>query len=209
MKKIGLLAAAALLLCSAQVWSQPKDADAKQASPKQCKEFKKHDGPELKLTDEQKKQVDKLRSEVEKTMIDQHAKIAKSEIELRDLFKAETPDRAAIEKKIQAIADLRVEEKMIRINNWFAVNKLLTPEQQKVWRKFLNREDRKFGGPRDGERKEGKRGMQGMQGPKEQGGPGQELGCCQEPPPAGDSPMECEPPCDNQDAPPMDQPGDR
>ncbi len=170
MKRYSLLVAVVIALFSVYAWSQPNDTEAKPGRDKKGMEFRKHFGDELKLTDEQKKEVDKLRSETAKEMIDQHAKIAKSEIELRDLFKAETPDKAAIEKKMRAIADLRVEAKMIHINNWFAVNKLLTPEQQKVWKKFLNdRGHRKFGHFRGG-RRGSDRGGEGMRGPQEHSG---------------------------------------
>jgi Spy/CpxP family protein refolding chaperone len=53
------------------------------------------------------------------------------------LLKADAPDKSAIEKKINEIADLTVQMHMIKINSWFTINKLLTPEQQKTWKKVL------------------------------------------------------------------------
>jgi Spy/CpxP family protein refolding chaperone len=165
MKRFSLLVAVVIALFSVYAWSQQNEREEKPGGDKKGMEFRKHFGAELKLTDEQKKEVDRLRSETAKEMIDQHGKIAKSEIELHDLFKADTPDKSAIEKKMQAIADLKVEAKMIHINNWFAVNKLLTPEQQKVWKKFLNnRVDRKFRGFHSGHRA-GHCGGEGMREP--------------------------------------------
>lgn len=58
-------------------------------------------------------------------------------VELRQLLKADAPDKSAIEKKMSDIADLTVQLHMIKINSWFAVNKLLTPDQQKTWKKVL------------------------------------------------------------------------
>ncbi|MFZ1979551.1 MAG: Spy/CpxP family protein refolding chaperone [Bacteroidota bacterium] len=185
MKRISLLVAVVIALFSVYTWSQQNDTKEKPGRDKKGMEFRKHFGAELKLTDEQKKEVDKLRSETAKEMIDQHGKIAKSEIELRDLFKADTPDKSAIEKKMQAIADLKVEAKMIHINNWFAVNKLLTPDQQKVWKIFLNhRVDRKFRRFCHGHRGD-RRGGEDMRGPD--GHPG----------------------FHSQDAPPMGHPGEQ
>jgi Spy/CpxP family protein refolding chaperone len=91
----------------------------------------------LNLTDEQKKDVEKIHFDAEKQTIAQNAKEETARIELQQLLKADAPDKSAIEKKISDIADLGVQKHMIKINSWFAVNKLLNPEQQKTWKKAL------------------------------------------------------------------------
>jgi Spy/CpxP family protein refolding chaperone len=126
MKKLAGMIMVALVAFSTQSYSQPDDA----------KPFQKILG-KLNLTVEQKKDVDKIRFDMEKQSIDQKANLATARLELRQLFKAENPDKSAIEKKINEMADLGVQLRMIRLNAWFSVNKLLTPEQQKTWKKAL------------------------------------------------------------------------
>ena len=126
MKRLAILMAAAVMILGTQLYGQPNEA-------KQIKKFME----KLNLTDEQKKDVEKIHFDAEKQTIAQKAKVETAGIELRQLLKADAPDKSAIEKKIGDIADLRVQIHMIKINSWFAVNKLLTPDQQKIWKKAL------------------------------------------------------------------------
>jgi Spy/CpxP family protein refolding chaperone len=126
MKKLAVLAAAALMMVSANLYSQPSEN----------KGFSKIIA-KLKLTEEQKKDVGKIRFDTEKQEITQKAKNETARVELRQLFKADNPDKSAIEKKMNEIADLEVQMHMIKINSWFDINKLLTQEQQKTWKKVL------------------------------------------------------------------------
>jgi Spy/CpxP family protein refolding chaperone len=94
---------------------------------------------QLKLTDQQRKDVDKLRFDLRKKSIDQQAKLKTERLELAQLFKADNPDQPAIEKKIGEISQLQSQRRMMIVDHWFAVNKLLTPDQQKVWKKVSAR----------------------------------------------------------------------
>ena len=115
---------ALLLLMGAIVSAQPRGERGRQFFE------------ELSLTDEQQKQVDDLRSAHQKSMIDHRAAIQKAQVEIRDLWNADSPNRSAIEKKMNEVADLRVKSATAMLDQWFAVNKILTPEQQKVWKKM-------------------------------------------------------------------------
>jgi Spy/CpxP family protein refolding chaperone len=126
MKKLGVLLIATVVMIGTQLYSQPADG-------RRFQKFIK----DLKLTEEQKKDVDKIRLDMEKQQIAQKAKNETMRLDLQQLFKAENPDQSAIEKKINEIANLEAQMHMIRIDSWFAVNKLLTPEQQKTWKKAL------------------------------------------------------------------------
>jgi Spy/CpxP family protein refolding chaperone len=126
MKRLAVLMAAVLMVFSTRMYSQPNEA----------KQIQKFMG-KLNLTDEQKKDVEKIHFDAEKQTIAQKAKEETARVELRQLLKADTPDKSAIEKKISDIADQRVQMHMIKINSWFAINKLLTPDQQKTWKKVL------------------------------------------------------------------------
>ena len=92
---------------------------------------------DLKLTDEQKKEVEKLHTDLAKQQVTQGAKMATARIEMRELLRADNPDKSAIEKKMNEISQLGVQMHMQRLNQWFAVNKLLNADQQKVWKHAL------------------------------------------------------------------------
>jgi Spy/CpxP family protein refolding chaperone len=126
MKRLTVMMAAVLMLLNTQVYSQPDDA-------KQVHKFM----GKLNLTDEQKKDVEKIHFDAEKQTIAQKAKVETARVELQQVLKADAPDKSAIEKKINEIASLKVQMHMIKVNSWFAVNKLLNPEQQKTWKKVL------------------------------------------------------------------------
>ncbi len=91
----------------------------------------------LKLTDEQKKEMEKMRFDMAKQAIDRQAKIKTARVEILQLFRADNPDKAAIEKKINEVSQLQTQGKIAHLNHWFAVNKMLTPEQQKIWKDIL------------------------------------------------------------------------
>lgn len=94
---------------------------------------------QLNLTDEQKKDIEKLQFDLRKKNIDQEAALKTARLELAQLFKADNPDQATIEKKVSQISQLQAQQHVRRVDHWFAVNKLLTPEQQKVWKRVSGR----------------------------------------------------------------------
>lgn len=96
----------------------------------------------LKLSDEQKEQLKNIRFETQKKEIELRSKLALSKLELGRLVMSETPDKAAIEKKMNELVANEASLKMNKLNGWFEANKNLTPEQQKVWREFLRAEVR-------------------------------------------------------------------
>ena len=115
---------------------------------------------ELKLTDQQKKDIDKIHSDTKKEQIDRFSEIAKARVELQDLLRADNPSQSAIEKKMTDIGALQNQAQSKRLAVWFSINKLLTPDQQKVWKKTLERHGA-MTGMRNGMGMMGRRG--GMQ----------------------------------------------
>ncbi len=91
----------------------------------------------LRLTDQQRPEVERLQAEHLKRMIDLRAKTASAGVDLRYLLRADAPQQAAIEKKIKEIADLKAQTAALRLGHWFAVQKLLTAEQQSIWKRAL------------------------------------------------------------------------
>jgi Spy/CpxP family protein refolding chaperone len=91
----------------------------------------------LMLTGAQKKDVDRIVFDAAKETIAQRAKVATARLELRQLVNADSPDKNAIEKKINEVDDLSTQIHINRVDGWFAINKLLTPDQQKIWKQAL------------------------------------------------------------------------
>ena len=90
---------------------------------------------QLKLTEEQQKSIGDLRLELRKKSVQQQARIKTAQLDLAELFRADQPNQSSIQKKISEISQLRTEQRLLIVDQWFAVNKLLTPEQQKIWKK--------------------------------------------------------------------------
>ncbi len=95
-----------------------------------------HDGmmKKLDLTSDQQKQFDKLRADMQKMQIDTHAKIQSAKIDLRELFRDDKPDQGKIESKLSEIGKLQTDLKLAHTGFWFDINKMLKPEQQKIWK---------------------------------------------------------------------------
>ncbi|MGO9482553.1 MAG: Spy/CpxP family protein refolding chaperone [Candidatus Kryptoniota bacterium] len=91
----------------------------------------------LKLTDEQKASIQKVKFEVMQKQIDLRAQIAHDRLDYEQLTSADSPDEDAIAAKIDDIAKLQIQLHKNLLHGWFAVNKVLTPEQQKIWKKVL------------------------------------------------------------------------
>jgi Spy/CpxP family protein refolding chaperone len=92
----------------------------------------------LNLTDEQKSKMRDFKVEQAKKQIALRSKIEIQKVEAKQLITADKIDRLAIEKKANEIAKLGVEAKMLKLDGWIAVNNILTPEQQKIWKNALN-----------------------------------------------------------------------
>lgn len=92
---------------------------------------------ELNLTDQQQEQISAIRDETERMAIQRRSQIATLRLDVRKLFRTDKPDQAAIEKKLDEITKLQAEGRSRRVQTWFAIHKLLTPEQQKVWKERM------------------------------------------------------------------------
>lgn len=101
---------------------------------------------DLNLTDSQQEQFGKISFELKKTAIELKAKVETSKLELHRLMTAETIDKSAIEKKMKEISNHQVALRMNFINAWSEKNKILNPDQQKLWKKKLVRHPRPMRG---------------------------------------------------------------
>ncbi|MBI4810760.1 MAG: periplasmic heavy metal sensor [Ignavibacteriales bacterium] len=131
----------------------------------------------LDLTADQQKQFDKMQSDIQKKQIDIRSKVQSLRIDIKDLFKEDNPDKGKIESKMNEVTKLQGEMKKNHLDFWFGVNKILKPEQQKIWK-----EHRMIFGAGMGPR--GGHGMKGDFGPRmgKRGGHGMGFRNCPNPP---------------------------
>ena len=127
---------------------------------------------DLKLSDQQKEQMQKLHADFQKKQIATRAKIQTLRVDLRSTAMADNPDRGAIEKIVSNISDLQKQQKMDRIDHLFAVRSILTPDQIKIFKSHMMQIG---GGMRDGMRKRVIE-RRVMQGALPDGGPDDLLG---------------------------------
>jgi Spy/CpxP family protein refolding chaperone len=88
----------------------------------------------LDLSDAQKKQLGDMRTSMQRNAVQLHGKNALAKIDLRELLSTDEPDRNAIEKKLNEIAQLQTQQKLLRINHMLDMKKILTPEQLQKWK---------------------------------------------------------------------------
>jgi Spy/CpxP family protein refolding chaperone len=92
---------------------------------------------EMKLTDQQIAQIQKLRLDMERKQTQIRSKTDVARLDIKESFLAEKPDRQAIEKSMKQVAELQSQSKLNRLDFWFSVNTILTADQQKVWKQHL------------------------------------------------------------------------
>lgn len=91
----------------------------------------------LNLNDQQKKQIEQMRFDMQKQLVGVRAKMQMARLDLHQLLAVDNPDKAAIEAKMGEISQIALQVHSTRLNQWFEVNKILNPDQQKVWKEML------------------------------------------------------------------------
>lgn len=102
----------------------------------------------LNLTDSQADRLRQILVDAEKAGVKTRADIAVRGIELRELLRADKPDHDAVMKKVDELSNLRGQMMKERIEALLAAKNVLTPEQQKKIRTFMERRAG-FGGGRE------------------------------------------------------------
>jgi Spy/CpxP family protein refolding chaperone len=126
-----------ILILSALLVAQPKAGREMRHGDMRDLPLKK-----LNLTDDQKAQLKKVRFDVEKREIELKSKVELSRLELRNLLMADAPDQSAIKKKIEEVAMNESALHVNKLNGWFEANKLMNPEQQKIWLGVLRQREK-------------------------------------------------------------------
>ncbi len=88
----------------------------------------------LGLTEVQKDEVRKLRTEAIRGMIRQRADLALARFDLGQLVDSPEPDTQSIEAKLKQVADLQAAALRARVTEQLALRRLLTPEQREKLR---------------------------------------------------------------------------
>ncbi len=91
----------------------------------------------MNLTDEQAGRLREIVVNAEKSTIKTRAALEVNGIDLREMLRADNPDRSAVLKKVQDISNLRGELMKEHIEALLAAKSVLTPEQQKKIRQFF------------------------------------------------------------------------
>ncbi len=103
-----------------------------------------HFKSQLELTDQQANQLRQIVVNAEKSSIKTRADMVVREVELRELLRSDSPDRETVLKKVQEVSNLRGEMMKQHVEALLAAKSVLTPEQQKKIRSFI--ESRHFRG---------------------------------------------------------------
>jgi len=90
----------------------------------------------LGLTDEQATRLRQITVETEKAAIKTKADLAVRRIELRELLRADNPDRDTVMKKVKEVSDLTGQLMQQHVQALLSAKTILTPEQQKKMREF-------------------------------------------------------------------------
>jgi Spy/CpxP family protein refolding chaperone len=133
-----MLVAAALVagLLSSSL-AQPGPGTDKQMRPDDARPRREAMMKDLKLTDQQQAQMDKMRIEMKKQQVTLQGKIRLLRVEMQELLLAENPDKNAIQKKMKEVSDLQLQEKEAFVDHLFAVKGILTADQQKTWKQHM------------------------------------------------------------------------
>jgi Spy/CpxP family protein refolding chaperone len=132
MRKISLIVTLGCMLAGGVAFGQPAAMKGQMQMGRHPMLFS-----ELKLSDQQKTDMKKVWFDLRQKQIDVRAKIDHARLDYEKLASADNPDQNALSAKIQDIANLRVQLQKNKLDAWFSANKLLTPEQQKIWKKVL------------------------------------------------------------------------
>lgn len=131
MKRSLLMMLAIMMIAPAFALAQPDDDD----------DFPLR-GPlreRLNLTESQQAEMQKLHLALQRKQTALRAKVQAFRLDIKEQYLADKPDRKAIERSLKGISDVQHEMKLNMVDHWFAVNNILTPEQQKVWKQMAGR----------------------------------------------------------------------
>ena len=93
----------------------------------------------LKLTEDQKKQYNSIRFEMEEKQIDIQSQFKKNRLSIKKLIANEDVEKEDLFNLIDKGSELRSKLAKIKTEFWFEIKKILNKDQQELWIKYLNR----------------------------------------------------------------------
>lgn len=87
---------------------------------------------ELDLSEQQISQLEEIALDVRKQLVDLHAFIEKERLDLEELMRSDSDDITAIKKRLNTLAQKRVDVQELKLRNWIEVKKILTEDQKKL-----------------------------------------------------------------------------
>ncbi len=134
MTKHFLMLFATLVFIGGFAYAQPDDDDFPTRGPLHER---------LNLNESQKTQMQKLGLNLQRKQTGLRAKVQSLRLDIKEQYLGDKPDRKIIEQRLKSINDTQLEMKYNMVDHWFAVNSMLTADQQKVWKemagKFMDR----------------------------------------------------------------------
>jgi Spy/CpxP family protein refolding chaperone len=84
----------------------------------------------IKLTEDQRDKIDAIRDKQQRAAIQARADLQVAELDMRNLMKADKPDRSAIDTQIDKMASQRAELRKSQIRTMLDMRDVLTPQQR-------------------------------------------------------------------------------
>jgi Spy/CpxP family protein refolding chaperone len=109
------------------------------------------------LTDEQSKKFDEIMFAQREKAIERRAEVQKLKLKMQKIAASENVDVNELKKLQNKIAEIHKNQMNARLDAWEKVNKILTPEQQKIWAQKL----RMMSSGKFPMKKRGRRGFRG------------------------------------------------
>lgn len=92
---------------------------------------------DLKLTDQQKSDIEKLKIDQQKEMVMIKAELQRENLELLKLYKDDNPAKEKIKAQLDKINKIELKVDQLHVDHQFAVMDKLTPDQKKVFIKHM------------------------------------------------------------------------
>ncbi|WCL49676.1 Spy/CpxP family protein refolding chaperone [Leptospira sp. GIMC2001] len=108
-----------------------------------------HMAKHLKLTKEQKAQVDKIQNDSKSKKEAYKTSIKKAKEELHALLAADELDKPKIRAKMEELSKAKIDMKMLWIDNRSEVNKILTAEQKAKHKEMMKKHHEKMKDKKD------------------------------------------------------------
>ncbi|MEW6201892.1 MAG: periplasmic heavy metal sensor [bacterium] len=135
LKVISLISALLIMVCALPLFAEGPGGGPGERERRGAPEFPLHlilnpdIAKEIGLTDSQQDKLHDLLMQHQKSQITLRAKIEVAELELQDLLEQDDPNIKEVDKKIEEIGKLRIEDGKANIHLVFDAKKILKPEQ--------------------------------------------------------------------------------